>query len=121
MRGSFSSTRPWAGADDSGSATKVAELRGDGLRAYVITVGLQRDVTLLRHLFKKGPRQVWADGYDQDWTDAPTKLREVEELSFIRGWLSALRELQVPRNSVLWYRHEISPSTLMPNPFRRDD
>ena len=64
---------------------------------------------------------MWADGYDQGWTDAPTKLREVEELSFIRGWLSALRELQVPRNSVLWYRHEISPSTLMPNPFRRDD
>jgi len=64
---------------------------------------------------------VWADGYDQGWADAPTRLAEVEELSFIRGWLNALRELKVPRNSMIWYRYEISPSTLMPNPFRRDD
>ena len=64
---------------------------------------------------------MWTDGYDQGWLDAPTRLSEFEELSFIRGWLSALRELQVPLNSILWYRHEMSPSTLMPNPFRRDD
>ena len=99
----------------------MEEFRGDVQRAYVITVGLQRDVTRLRHLFKKGPRRVWADSYDQGWLDAPTRLIEFEELAFIRGWLSALKDMQVPRNSILWYRHEISPSTRMPNPFRRDD
>jgi hypothetical protein len=99
----------------------MEELREDVQRAYGIASGLQRDVTRLRHLFIRGPRQVWADGYDQGWLDAPTRLSEFEELSFIRGWLNALRELQVPRNSVLWYRHELSSSILLPNPFRKDD
>ena len=97
---------------------EMEELRGDVQRAYVIAAGLQRDVTRLRHLFKKGPRQAWADGYDQGWSDAPTRLSEFEELSFIRGWLSALKELQVPRNSVLWYRHEMSSSTLSAQPIQ---
>ena len=121
LRGSAVLSVPRASRSTRSPDREMEELRGDVRRAYVIVAGLQRDVTRLRHLFIKGPRRVWADGYDQGWQDAPTRLTEFEELAFIKGWLSALREMQVPKNSMLWYRHEVSPSVRMPNPFRRDD
>ena len=68
-----------------------------------------------------GPRQAWVDGYDQGWTDAQARFKEIEDLSFARGWLSALREVKTPKKSNLWYKYQIDRLAYGHNPFSRND
>lgn len=64
LRGSTRPPLPRAGRSTRGRNREaeelrdkeMEELRDDVRRAYVIADGLQRDVTQLQQLFKKGPR-----------------------------------------------------------------